>query len=61
MAEDKKFPTPSMVKAQERWERMTEAEREALLNDARAELKKYYENMRPPIDADEINPGEQKV
>ena len=58
MAEDKKFPTPSMAKAQERWDRMTEAEREALLNDARTGLKKYYENMRPPIDADEIGPAE---
>ena len=43
MAEDKKFPTPSMVKAQERWDRMTEAEKEAKLNELREELRRHYE------------------
>lgn len=43
MTEEKKFPTPSMVKAQERWDRLTEEEKEAELNELREVLKKYYE------------------
>lgn len=43
MAEDKKFPTPSMVKAQERWDRLTEEEKEAKLNASREKLKRHYE------------------
>lgn len=61
MAEDKKFPTPSMVKAREKWDRLTEAEKEDHLNAVRARLEKYYENMRPPFDADTIDQGEKKM
>lgn len=43
MAEDKKFPTPSMVKAREKWDRLTEEEKEAILNEFREKLRRHYE------------------
>ena len=54
MAEDKKFPTPSMIKAQERWDRMTETEKEALLAKAREKL----ERRRHRFFLSELDPDE---
>lgn len=40
MSEEKKFPTPSMLKAQE--EKLSPEKKEAILNAFREKLRKYY-------------------
>ncbi len=54
MAEKKQFLTPA--KAREALAKLTPEERQARENAMRAELKKYYENMRPPLDVTESDP-----
>ena len=56
MAEAKKFPTPAMLKAREALAKLTPEEMQARENAMRSELKKYYENMRPPLDVTESDP-----
>ena len=56
MAQEKKFPTPAMLKAREALAKQTPEEKQARENAMRAELKKYYENMRPPLDATKSDP-----
>ena len=53
---EKKFPTPEMLKAREALAKLTPEERQARENAMRSELKKYYENMRPPLDVTESDP-----
>lgn len=53
---EKKFPTPEMLKAREEWSKLTKEEKQARENAMRAELEKYYKNMRPPLDVTENNP-----
>ena len=53
---EKKFPTPEMLKAREELSKLPPEEKQARENAMRAELKKYYENMRPPLDVTESNP-----
>ena len=42
MAEEKKFPTPAMLKAREEWAKKPEEEKEAFHNAFREELRRYY-------------------
>ena len=41
---DKKFPTPEMLKAEEEWAKIPEAERKAFRNAFREELRRHFEN-----------------
>lgn len=50
------FPTPEMLKAREVWANLSPEEKQARENAMRADVKKYYENMRPPFDVTESNP-----
>ena len=43
MAKDKEYLTPEAKKFMEDWERMTEAEREILLNEFEEKLRRHYE------------------
>lgn len=46
MEEQKKqFPTPSMLKAEEEWEKKTPQEREAIENMIKEKMRKYYEGF----------------
>ena len=50
------FPTPEMLKAREVWANLSPEEKQARENAMRDDVKKYYENMRPPFDVTESNP-----
>lgn len=57
MDKKKQFPTPAMLKAREELAKRTPAQKAADEAAMRAELKKYYENMRPlPLDVTESDP-----
>lgn len=58
MDKKKQFPTPAMLKAREELAKRTPAQKAADEAAMRADVKKYYENMRPPLDVTEIDPGE---
>lgn len=57
MAEEKKFPTPAMLKAREALAKLTPEEKQARENAMRAELKKYYER-RPTSETRKLLLGE---
>lgn len=42
MAEEKKFPTPAMLKAREEWEKKSPEEKKVILNAFEEKLMKYY-------------------
>ena len=48
MADDKKFPTPDMLKAREELANMPPEEREAEERAMREELRKYYSRRPSP-------------
>jgi len=56
MADKKQFLTPA--KAREELAKRTPEQKAADEAAMRAELKKYYENMRPPLDVTESDPHE---
>ena len=47
MAENKQFPTPEMLKAEEEWNKKTPEEKEAINNALREKLRKYYASRFP--------------
>lgn len=57
MAEDKKFPTPEMLKAEEKLAQLTPEEKEARETSMRAELKKHHEGWHH-IDLDDDDEAE---
>ena len=54
MADKKKFLTPA--EAREKLAKRTPAQKAADETAMRAELKKYYKNLRPPLDVTESDP-----
>ncbi len=47
MAENKKFPTPEMLKAREAWAKKPESEKKMLMKSLDEEVKKYRESHFP--------------
>lgn len=45
--EEKKFPTPAMLKAREAWAKKPEEEKNAFMNKFEEELKRHFEGRRP--------------
>lgn len=47
MEQEKKFPTPAMLKAREKWAQKPEEEKKAFMNEFEEELRKYYGSRFP--------------